>query len=70
MWAALFVGGTLGWFIFQQTADGVAFPVVYNFGPTGVGNISIGVSVCVSRMISKYTDVSRCSTLFLGYSAA
>ncbi|OAA68002.1 Major facilitator superfamily domain, general substrate transporter [Niveomyces insectorum RCEF 264] len=41
LYAALCYGVTLGWVVFQLTANATYFPALYNFSPLGVGNLYI-----------------------------
>ncbi|KEF57343.1 uncharacterized protein A1O9_05260 [Exophiala aquamarina CBS 119918] len=40
IWATLVYGVTLAWIVLQSTANGVIFPIQYNFSPLAVGNIA------------------------------
>jgi hypothetical protein len=43
IWGSIVYGVALGWVVFQQTANGSAFPRFYGFSELAVGNINVAV---------------------------
>lgn len=66
IWGSLTYGVSLGWVVFQQTANAIAFPELYGFGRLATGNINIAVRTYIFYYVVDHSNI--CVEPYWGHS--